>query len=155
MSSSFSSESWKMRQPCPKCGGTEGVIETQSGQDRVFCLCGAWVYNAPKTETGRAVRSVTTVHNGIKPKLRMRIIERANGHCELCGAKDNLHVGHMISVDAGLKAGMTDAEINSDENLYCSCDECNLGLGKTPIPLRLAVALVMARLKNQGALGEQ
>lgn len=41
--------------------------------------------------------------------------------------------------------GLTDEEINSDDNLAAFCDECNLGLGKQPVPLRLAVALVMAR----------
>jgi len=45
---------------------------------------------------------------------------------------------------------MTDQEINSDENLAAFCEECNLGMGKTPISLRLAVAIVRARIKIGG-----
>lgn len=137
-----------MRAPCRYgCGDTTGYIVTKNGQDCVYCsACNRHQYNAPKTETGRAPRTVTTVHNGIKPSLRARIIERATGKCEMCGSRKNLHVGHLISVDAGIQWGMTDGEINSTENLICICDECNLGIGNEPVPLRFAVAMVMTRL---------
>ena len=140
-----------MRAPCRYCGQTEGRIETRGGQDCVYCdYCGKYAgYNAPKTETGREVRSATTVHNGIKPKQRARILERATGRCELCGARGDMHVGHLVSVEAGLRQGLTDQEINSDENLCCMCQECNLGIGKSPVPLRLAVSMVMARVRNE------
>jgi len=142
---------YKMREPCKKCGCPNGKIETRSGQDCVMCLvCGKHAYNAPKTETGRAVRSTTTVHAAINPNKRYRVLERASGKCELCGKTGGvLHVGHLVSVDAGMRSGMTDAEINDEENLCSLCDECNLGMGATPIPLRLAVAMVMARIKNK------
>ena len=46
---------YAMPAPCKKCGCTNGRIETRSGQDCVLCqICGAFQYNAPKTETGRA-----------------------------------------------------------------------------------------------------
>ena len=143
-------EPFKMRAPCKTCGSEYGEIRTTNGQDVVYCRCGKYAgYNAPKTETGRAVRSTTTVHEAIKPKPRYRILERATGKCELCGKRDcNLHVSHLISVEAGLRANMSDAEINSDENLCAMCDECNLGMGSTPIPLRLAIAMVLARVRN-------
>lgn len=138
-----------MRARCRYCGATEGRIETRNGQDCVYCLaCGKHQYNAPKTETGRAERTVTTIHNGIKPKQRARIIERATGRCELCGARGNLHVGHLVSVKDALRLELTDAEINSDENLAAMCDECNLGIGENPVPLRLAIAMVMARTRT-------
>jgi hypothetical protein len=113
---------FKMRVPCKHCGSEVGEIRTTNGQDCVYCCCGKYAgYNAPKTETGRAVRSVSTVHEAIKPKLRSRILERATGRCELCGAKGDLHVGHIVSVEAGMRQGMTDREINSEENLCCMC----------------------------------
>jgi hypothetical protein len=144
-----------MREPCKQCGCQTGITKTKNGQDVVYCNeCDKYAgYNRPRGESGRAVRTVTTIHNGIKPKDRYRILERATGRCELCGKKDcNLHVGHLISVDVGFKQDMTEVELNSDENLCCMCDECNLGAGSTPIPLRLAVAMVLARLRNEKKL---
>lgn len=137
-----------LRKPCP-CGGAEGEIETRNGQDCVFCsACKRFQYNAPKTETGRAVRTVSTVHEGINPKRRARVLLRANRHCELCGHEGNLHVGHLLSVNAGVRGGLTDAEINSEENLAAMCEECNLGLNDECVPLRLAIAMVLARVRN-------
>lgn len=145
---------YQMRAPC-RCGSTTGRIETKSGQDCVYCLgCGKHQYNAPRVETGRAVRTVTTVHNGIKPKQRARILLRANGSCELCHNGDRpLHVGHLLSVNDGMKQGLTDLEINSDENLAAMCDECNLGLSDRPVSLRLLLSLLVTRIKVSEAAG--
>jgi 5-methylcytosine-specific restriction endonuclease McrA len=137
----------KLRKQC-RCGGFTGRIETKNGQDCVYCLdCGRHQYNAPRVETGRTQRTVTTVHNGIKPKQRARIITRATGRCEMCGARNDIHVGHIISVDTGLKMGLTEVDLNDDENLAALCAECNLGIGKEPMPLRLAVGMLMSRVK--------
>lgn len=142
-----------LRKPCG-CGATAGQIETRNGQDCVFCLgCGRFQYNAPRVETGRKVRTVSTVHEGIKPNQRARILLRASRRCELCGKEGLLHVGHLVSVKHGLANGLADAEINSDENLAAFCDECNLGLGEETVPLRLAVAMVLARVRNQQTEG--
>lgn len=138
--------SFTLRAACKSCGSLLGYVTTKGNQDCVYCDCGKFQYNAPKTETGREVRSVSTVHKGIKSK-RIRILLRANGHCELCGRHEELHVGHLISVDHGIASGMTDIQINDEENLAAMCAECNLGLGKQPVTLRFAVSLVMARLK--------
>lgn len=139
---------FEMRKPCV-CGCEDGVIRTKSGQDCVHCSkCLKWQYNAPKTETGRAVRSVQTVHEAIKPQTRSKVLLRSNSHCELCGKSSEirpLHVGHLISVDSALPAGLTDDEINSLENLAAMCDECNLGLGSEPVPLRFAIMLFKRR----------
>lgn len=140
-----------MRAQC-KCGSSRGYIETRNGQDCVFCWeCRRWQYNAPKVETGRAVRTVSTVHAAISPKLRASILMRATGRCELCGASPTaehpLHVGHLIAVKHALSQGLTDLEINDPENMAAMCDECNLGVGCDVVPLRLAVAIVLARLK--------
>jgi hypothetical protein len=143
-----------LRNPCFRCGHGEGRIETRNGQDCVFCLgCDLHQYNARKTETGRKARSVSTTHDAIKPKLRSKIIDRANRRCERCGkpaeqAKTGLHVGHVVSVADGHAYGLSDAEINSPENLIAECDECNLGHSSEPLPLRMYVAILTARLKK-------
>jgi hypothetical protein len=139
----------EMRKPCRECDCQVGVIEVRNGQDCVFCgRCRTFQYNAPKSETGREPRTVTRVHNGVKPKQRSRILERATNHCEICGARQDLHVGHLISVARGMEMGLTEADLNSDENLAAMCSECNLGIGDQPVPLRLAIAMVMARVRK-------
>lgn len=141
-----------LRKPCKRCGSTVGRIETKGNQDCVWCICGAYQYNAPKIETGRAERTITTIHNGIKPKTRARILMRATGRCELCGVKpkdgESLHVGHLISVKDGMKRGLTELELNNDENLCAMCQECNIGIGGETIPLRLMVSILLTRRRN-------
>lgn len=140
-----------MRARCVACGDEYGNIQTRNGQDCVYCdNCGKYQYNAPKTETGREIRSTQTTHAAIKPNQRSRILLRANGRCELCGRRgedQGLHVGHLLSVAVGTAGGMSDDEINDDANLSAMCAECNLGLGDEPVPLRLAIRLVLERRK--------
>lgn len=146
-------DDFAMRAPCRFCGHDRGSIRDVNGQDVVRCRsCGRANYNAPRIETGRTQRSVTTIHAAVRPKQRARILARASARCELCGARSTpaaparLHVGHIVSVDAGLRFGLTDIEINDDENLLCLCEECNLGFGKEPMPLRIAVTVLRARI---------
>lgn len=137
----------KMRTRCRYgCDCDDGYITTKNGQDCVYCVvCDRHQYNAPKTETGREQRSVSTTHEAIKPKQRSRIINRASARCELCGARGDLQVAHVVSVDSGHKLGLSDAILNSDENLIAACPECNLGMGKEPIPLRIMIPILKAR----------
>ena len=82
-----------------------------------------------------------------KPKTRTKILARDGYQCVLCHATGVLlHVGHIVSVDAGLAVGLTDAEINDEENLIAQCEECNLGQGKQPISLSLAIRILKARI---------
>lgn len=137
-----------MRKPCSQCDSTHGRIETRNGQDCVLCGdCGRWQYNAPKTETGRAVRSVSTTHEAIKSAQRWRVIQRDGAKCVICGKRGDLQVSHVVSVLSGHQAGMSDVEINSDENLIAACPECNLGMGSEPIPLRIMLPILLARYK--------
>jgi len=134
---------------CKRGCGTSGYIVTKNGQDCVYCSrCNSYAgYNAPKTETGRAPRSVTSNRDGIKPGQRARILERDNGCCVLCHASNvNLHVGHLLSYSEGKKQGLTDDQLNDDENLAAMCDECNLGLSDRPVSIRLLMAVLIARL---------
>lgn len=147
MSENVDRERYTMRKPCP-CGSQVGYITEVNLQDTVRCLaCNRHCYNAPKTETGRAPRTVTTVHNGVKPGLRSRILERDGHRCVLCHAIDvPLHVGHVVSVEAGMAVGLSDAEINDEENLITQCAECNLGQGSQPISLSVAIRILKARI---------
>jgi len=147
-------EHFTMRAPCPSCSGVAGRIVEKNGQDTVRCLsCDRHCYNAPRVETGREQRSVTTIHASIKPKQRTRILLRDGGKCILCGARGNLHVGHLVSVEVGLRFGLTEIELNDDENLVAQCEECNLGMGAEPMPLRVAIAVLRARIswRDSGA----
>lgn len=140
-------DNFTMRKPCPKCSHVFGRLFEKNGQDTVRCVqCGEFCYNAPRTETGRAQRSVSTVHAAIRPSQRYRIIERGGAKCELCGARGNLHVGHIISVEVGLEFAMTEVDLNDDENLLCICEQCNLGQGCAPMPIRVAVSVLRARM---------
>jgi hypothetical protein len=148
---SINGDTFIMRQQCPRCDGSVGYIVDRGGQNCVYCVkCDQWLYNAPKSETGQPQRKVNT-RPGMKPSQRLRIIERANGRCELCGATPPnviLHVDHILSVCDGELLGMTETEINHDENLCCLCEECNLGKGKVSFSPRIYVALVRRRMCN-------
>jgi hypothetical protein len=139
-------DSHEMRAACG-CGSRLGRIVTKGQQDTVRCaLCDRWQYNAPRVETGKRRRTVTTVHNGIKAKQRARIIRRGRSACEVCHASDRpLHVGHIVGVEIGLAYGLTETRLNDDENLLSMCEECNLGLGAEPMSLPLAIAILKAR----------
>lgn len=143
----------KLRAPCRFCladriTSVDGFVVETNGQDVVRCVrCNRAVYNAPRVETGRAERTVTTVHNGIKPGQRARVLMR-DGRCRLCGSTENLHVGHVIPVVVGLEQGLTEVELNNDENLITLCAECNLGMSDAPPPLWIVVPLLRARLRG-------
>ena len=140
-----------LRAPCHICGSTEGRIVEKGVQDTVWCLqCNTYQYNAPRSETGKPIRSVRTREN-IKPSLRAEIILRANGKCELCGRNSKerpLHTGHLLSVEDGKAQGFTEEELTVPENLAAMCDECNLGLGKKTVPLWVAFRIFKTRTQQ-------
>lgn len=135
------------REPCKRCGCDKAFIAPAGGQDVVRCwLCRYAMYNAPRTETGKEPRTSATVHRAIRSSQRARVLARGTGRCELCGARGDMHVAHIVSVAVGLNIGLTDAELNDDENLVALCSDCNLGQGAEPMSLRLAVAILRARI---------
>ena len=134
---------------CRRCGSEDISIQEKHGQDVVRCnQCLKWSHNAPRTETGRKARTVSTTHEAIRASVRTEVLVRATGRCEMCGALSSLTVGHLVSVKVGHDYGLTDDEINSQENLCAMCDECNSGLGATPVPLRLAVSMIRSRIQR-------
>ena len=147
MKGTMEEERYKMRAPC-LCGCEHGVIRTVGYQDTVRCLeCGAFQYNAPRKETGRPQLHVAK-REKLAPSLRAHILIRGGGACELCHQSHvPLVVGHLLSLDAGRAEGLSDDELNNEENLAAMCDACNSGLGKQPVPLRVMVAIIIARSK--------
>lgn len=141
-----------MRDPCKYCTHPTGRIETRNGQDCVLCLaCGRHNYNAPRTETGREIRTLRTRPN-IKPSQRARILDRDGGRCIICHTTErSLDVGHLVSVDDGKTLGMTDAELYSDENLAAMCAPCNSGYGSLSVSPRIVAALIRARVARGAA----
>jgi 5-methylcytosine-specific restriction endonuclease McrA len=134
---------------CRRCESVDVSIQEKNGQDVVRCnRCLKWSHNAPKTETGRKARTVSTTHEAIKASVRAEVLLRATGRCEMCGAATSLTVGHLVSVKAGHDGDLTDDEINSLENLCAMCNECNAGLGATPVPLRLAISMILKRIER-------
>lgn len=154
-----SAEPWQQPTPCPNCGSTDGYVTGVNGQDVGRCIgCDRYVKCVPRTETGKAARTIATLHR-IPPSQRARVIERATGRCELCGAGGLLHVGHILSVRDGLVAIedglLTERELRSDDNLVCSCEACNSGFGRRSLPVRLLVALLRARLASAGGSSDR
>lgn len=141
---------YTMRAPCTRCGHSVGRVSTVNGQDTVRCeLCGTFQYNAPRIETGREKRSVTRNREPMKPSKRARILERDGYRCQLCGSRENLHVGHAMSVKHGPAYGLTPEDIDHEENLLTMCDECNLGQGDTPISQRIVLSLIRYRIATR------
>lgn len=115
-----------LRNPCKGCGASDGALKPTGFQDCVYCRkCGLFQYNAPRTETGREKLTTRTAHN-ISPSQRSRVI---------------------MSVAEALDQGIAPAQFNSDDNLM-ACAQCNLGLGKNPVPLWLVTAVLIARGKR-------
>ncbi len=131
----------RLREPCRACGERErGQIKESGGQDVVRCAsCGAWVYNAPRAETGRPQRS-KRARPTLGPKRRMRILRRDEFMCQIprCPNTDSpVEVGHIVSIAEGRRAGegrielpVLDRILNSDHNLQAQCEVCNSGLGE-------------------------
>lgn len=142
---------YRMRKPCPDCECEFGVVREVGFQDTVRCRdCGKFQYNAPRLETGKPQRHIKTREN-IKLAIRSLVMVRAGGACELCHCVAPLTVGHLLSVDAGRSEDLTDDELNCEENLAAMCDACNSGISSNPVPLRVAVAIIVTRNKLLGA----
>ena len=45
-----------------------------------------------------------------------------------------------------MKQGWTDDEADDPENLLALCEECNLGMGANPLPIRLVLGAIRSRL---------
>jgi hypothetical protein len=86
----------------------------------------------------------------IRPSQRTRILLRDNSTRVLSHRHDvPLDVGHLISGDDGHALGISDAELDSDDNLAAMCAAYNSGLSSATLPPRLLAAALWAR-SDQG-----
>jgi hypothetical protein len=91
------------------------------------------------------------MREAMSPSLRALVMVRAGGACELCHSYGiPLTVGHLLSVDAGRKEGLSDDVLNCEENLSAMCEACNSGISNQPVPLRVMVAIITTRCKLLG-----
>ncbi len=132
----------ELREPCKQCGTKRGKgPQKVNGQNTVRCaVCRRFQYNAPKSETGEAVRSIRS-REDVDSFQRARIFERDGAICGLCARRSPdviLHVAHLISVADCIEYGFGSVDYNDDANLFVACEECNLGQGaKTYAPTML------------------
>jgi len=56
-----------------------------------------------------------------------------------------MHIGHVVGVKIGQDLGLSDQQINCDENLMVQCAACNLGLATDVVPAWLLVSIVKYR----------
>lgn len=137
-----------MLAPCRSCGSTEKRIYwDQNGQDVVRCAaCDAYAYCAPRSETGRAVRTLDA-RRDLRPRQRSRIFARDLGRCVMCGSDDpgRLDIGHLLSLKEGHALGVPDEMLGADDNLAVMCRECNGWLGAGSIAPVMLARLLRAR----------
>lgn len=151
-----SAEAFTSRIPCPRCRTTAAWLTLSGGQNSVRCQgCGRFLYNAPKTETGERAETVATLRRGIKHGQQSRIFERDHGRCLLCGSREDLVLGHLLSVKDGLDLGVDAAHLTDDANLAAMCQPCNAGLHSRSVSLRTYVIfmwrLLQAEVKAQAS----
>lgn len=147
-----------LRVPCPKpgCGHTLGDVTTKGGQDVVYCSAyGAYQYCAPRTETGRAARSVR--RTSIPPSKRARVLAAHNNTCVGCGSHPpdvELTLGHLVPRQDALELGLPEHLADHDYNLAPMCPECNLGIGRSPIAIGLMYRLLLLHLRTSPEVSE-
>lgn len=141
---------YPLRSPCPYCGCTEGTISVRGGQDCMFCAsCEHWLYNAPRSETGRAVRALR--RTSLTPSKRARVLARHHNACVSCGAHPptvELVVGHLVPRTEAIARGLPEHLADHDLNLAPMCPECNAGIGRSPIAIGLMYRLLLIHLRH-------
>jgi 5-methylcytosine-specific restriction endonuclease McrA len=133
---------YKPSRPCPRCGGVDAVVRQTGTQLPVTCTrCNRVSYNAPKSELGLVERSVKTLRDDISPSQQARILNRDHGRCIFCGSRDDLTMGHLLSVRDGFRLGATREELFDDANLAAMCEGCNAGLSSQSVSLSTYVIM--------------
>lgn len=147
---------YESRADCPDCGTRDAALIPRNGQNTVRCArCGRLLYNAPKTETGEVPRTALTLRQDIKASQQARILDRDHARCVLCGRGDvPLSIGHLLSVQDGLRLGATAEELQSDENLAAMCEACNLGLSSRSVSPATYARIMLHLIRAKGKQDE-
>lgn len=146
-----------LRRPCA-CGSNDGMVLVKNGQNCLYCSnCRSFTgYNVPAAEMAGRPATNGEIHSRVSSSRRWRIMELQGFRCAAChdGADSGaiLHVDHILPVDLREESGLTIEEINSDNNLWALCAECNIGKGTTPMEPRLFAAILRARMAWQNRL---
>ena len=130
---------------CPNCKFDANAPQPDR---KVWCSKCGFFYWASKRDVGERERTLKTTHDAITPACRKSVLLRASGRCELCGKREALQVGHLVSVERGHQYGLTDDEINHAENLCAMCAECNSNMRSEVVPLRVALVMIRDRCKE-------
>ena len=131
---------------CRKCGHEDNTADAER---KVWCAKCRFFWFASKADVGEKPRTLKTTHEAITGATRRQVLFRCGGKCELCGRRGPLHVGHLVSVEAGHKYGLTDSEINHPENLCGMCEECNSNVRAEVVELRVAIVMIRDRINSE------
>jgi 5-methylcytosine-specific restriction endonuclease McrA len=139
-----------LRTPC-RCGSTKGQIRPRNGQNCLYCAgCGTFTgVNVPLSELGGRTPTGDEIRSRVSSGRRWRILELQSFRCAGCGQSADtgtiLHVDHILPVSGWEASGLTPEELNSDDNLWALCSDCNQGKSADPMPPRLFAAILRAR----------
>jgi 5-methylcytosine-specific restriction endonuclease McrA len=80
---------------------------------------------------------------------RKAAYEKTNGHCIYCGkyCGETAALEHVIPVSVFVWTGQDSAKANHVDNLYVSCEECNIAKGDK--------ILENEDIRNLGGIGEE
>ena len=73
---------------------------------------------------------------------------RDNLACVMCGGRERLEVGHIISLRDGCALGLSNAVLFGDDNLAAMCASCNSGLSSKSIPAHRLLVLLALRAQE-------
>ena len=88
-----------------------------------------------------------------QPQPTWRIILRDGCACVLCHTREDLVIGHAVSVRDGYADGLTNKLLYSDNNLVAICTECNSGQGGDSIPPHRLLLILSLRAQRRPASG--
>jgi len=145
-------EPWSLSKPCSRCSEPVAgyLIRTPPPHaGKLFCgNCALFQQWVSKKDLGEPRRSLTPRGECIGPKQRDQILARDGYRCMLCGAAPPavlLHAGHILSHKDGDVLGLSEQQIDSNDNLMAMCERCNAGLGPRSLTPWLYVALLERR----------
>jgi len=96
-------------------------------------------------------RRMDADRRSIPPSVKYQVRVACANRCVLCGDKDKLVFGHIVSVAKGRALGVPDDYLFSAENLFLLCVCCNSGMSDDVLPLRLAATILVLSVGGKDA----